>query len=309
MGEHSNIHYLQHRQIDQAKWDACIDASPNGLIYAYAAYLDGMAGDWDALVQGDYQAVMPLPWRRKWGFYYLYQPFLCASLGVFGKEVTASRLQGFLQAIPKKFRLWDMYFNYGNFFQVPGYDLYQRISHTLYLGAPYETLYNNFRPSYKTLLKRFDRLGYTIKKNIDIEEVLQLTRTKLVPVAKVQEEDYNRFSKLYKKLAAEEKGISYGAYSARGELLASGVFLFSHKRAYYIVAGNHPDGRTVGASHQVINTFIREHAGHDLLLDFEGSDVHNIAFFFKSFGAKEEKYPGIFYNRLPLPVRWMKRKS
>lgn len=306
MGEHSTIQYLPHHRIDPAKWDACIEASPNGLIYAYTVYLDGMAGEWDALVEGDYTSVMPLPWRKKWGFYYLYQPFLCAGLGVFGKEVTPSQLQAFLQAIPRKFRLWDMYFNYGNFFSIPGYDLYQRISYTLSLCPPYETLYENFRLSYKTLLKRFDRLGCTIRKNIEIEDVLQLTRTRLLPVANVQEEDYGRFSRLYKTLAAQGRGVSYGAYSARGELLASGAFLFSHKRAYYIVAGNHPDGRTVGASHQVINTFIREHAGRDLLLDFEGSDVHNIAFFFKSFGAKEEKYPGIFHNRLPWPVRWMK---
>ena len=302
------IQYLPHNQIDKTKWDACIGRAPNGLIYAYAAYLDAMAKNWDALVWGDYKAVMPLPWNKKWGFYYLYQPFLCASLGVFGEEVTASLLKDFLQAVPHRFKLWDMYFNYGNFFPVPGHELYQRISHVLDLHAPYETLYENFRTSYKTLLKRFDRIGCTIKKNIEIEEVLQLTRIKLVPVANVKEDDYDHFSKLYKTLAAAGKGINYGVYSPQGELLASGVFLFSHNRAYYIVAGNHADGRTVGASHQVINTFIREHAGSNLLLDFEGSDVHNIAFFFKSFGATEEKYPGIFYNRLPPLLRWLKNK-
>ena len=302
------IQYIQRNRLDQTKWDACIDGSPNGLIYAYTMYLDGMARNWDAMVLGDYEAVMPLPWNKKWGFYYLYQPFLCASLGVFGKEITAQLLREFLQAIPHRFKLWDMYFNYGNFFPVPGYELYQRISHALDLRPPYETLYDNFRLSYKSLLKRFDKIGYTIKKNIPIDEVLKLTKVKLVPVARVSDEDYDRFGELYKKFAAEGKAINYGAYSSRGELLASGVFLFSHNRAYYIVAGNHPDGRTVGASHQVINTFIREHAGRDLLLDFEGSDVHNIAFFFKSFGAYEEKYPGLFYNRLPPLLRWLKNR-
>ncbi|MBE7169743.1 MAG: hypothetical protein INR73_04090 [Williamsia sp.] len=308
MSENSAIQYLTRDQIDGNQWNACIHKAPNGLIYAYTDYLDAMAKNWDALVLGSYQAVMPLPWNKKWGFYYLYQPFLCASLGVFGEEITASMLKEFLQAIPRRFRLWDMYFNYGNFFPVPGYELYQRISHVLDLRTPYDTLYADFRTSYKTLLKRFDKIGCTIKKNIPIEEVLQLTRVKLVPVANVKEEEYSRFTQLYKKLAALGKGISYGAYSPHGELLASGVFLFSNGRAYYIVAGNHADGRTVGASHQVINTFIREHAGRELLLDFEGSDVHNIAFFFKSFGAVEEKYPGIFYNKLPRLVRWLKKR-
>lgn len=308
MNENVSIRYLRRDEIDKAKWDACIDSSDNELIYAYTYYLDEMAPNWDALVLDDYTAVMPLPWNKKYGFYYLYQPFLCAGLGVFGKDTSAAMVQRFLLAVPRKFKLWDMYLNYGNFFPVPGFDLYQRVSHVLYLNTSYDDLYGGFRLSYKTLLKRFDSLGFTIKKNIAIEDVLQLTKIKLVPVANVKDQDYTNFSRLYKKLLEKNQAVNYGAYSPQGDLLASGVFLFSRKRAYYIVAGNHPDGRTIGASHQVINTFIKEHAGRDLLLDFEGSDVHNIAFFFKSFGAKEELYPGLFYNRLPPLLRWLKNR-
>lgn len=308
MSEHDLLQYLQRDQIDQEKWDACIDQSDNGLVYAYSFYLDEMASQWDALVLGDYSAVMPLPWNKKYGFYYLYQPFLCASLGVFGKDVTAGMLHLFLSSVPHKFRLWDMYLNYGNLFPMPGYDLYQRVSHVLDLNNSYEDLYGNIRTSYKSLFKRFDRLGYTIKKNIDIDSVLHLTKITLGSVADVKDQEYAKFTRLYNKMYTNQQAVNYGAYSVRGELMASGVFLFSHNRAYYIVAGNHPDGRTMGASHQVIHTFIKEHAGMNLLLDFEGSDVHNIAFFFKSFGAKEELYPGLFYNRLPPLLRWLKNR-
>ena len=304
----TSIQYLLRSQIDTAKWDACITSAPNGLIYGYTYYLDAMAPRWDALVLGNYAAVMPLPWNKKYGFYYLYQPFLCACLGVFGKDVTAGLVQQFLQSVPRKFKLWDMYLNYGNFFSLPGYEPYQRVSYNLPLHATYADLYAAFRTSYKTLLKRFDRLGYTVRKNIDIDEVLRLTKEKLVPVANVKDQDYSNFSSLYKKLSADGQAVNYGAFSPQGELLASGAFLFSHGRAYYIVAGNHADGRTIGASHQVINTFIEEYAGSGLLLDFEGSDVHNIAFFFKSFGAQEELYPGLFYNRLPPLLRWLKNR-
>src|SRR6266550_2768979 len=70
----NHIHYLQRQDIDLIKWNACITAAPNGLIYARSFYLDAMTAEqWDGLVMGDYEAVMPLPWRRKFGFYYLYQ--------------------------------------------------------------------------------------------------------------------------------------------------------------------------------------------------------------------------------------------
>ena len=84
----NQIKYLQHKEIDKSKWDACISRAPNGLIYPYSFYLDAMAKHWDALVLKDYEAVMPLTWNRKYGFYYLYQPAFTASLGVFGKNLT-----------------------------------------------------------------------------------------------------------------------------------------------------------------------------------------------------------------------------
>jgi hypothetical protein len=101
--------------------------------------------------------------------------------------------------------------------------------------------------------------------------------------------------------------ITYGVLSAKKELVASCVFLYSHKRAYYILVGNHPDGRTVGASHALIDAFIKDHAGKDMVLDFEGSDIRNLAFFYSSFGAKEENFAGVKLNRLPFYLKWMKK--
>jgi hypothetical protein len=94
---------------------------------------------------------------------------------------------------------------------------------------------------------------------------------------------------------------------SNNELVASGVFFMDEKRAYYILVGNHPNGKTIGASHALINAFIKDHAGKNLLLDFEGSDIRNLAFFYSSFGAKEEKYVGIKINRLPRILQLIKK--
>ena len=73
MSEAANIKYLRHQEVDKSKWDNCIDKADNGLIYAYSFYLDHMAKQWDALVLNDYEAVMPLTWNKKFGFYYLWK--------------------------------------------------------------------------------------------------------------------------------------------------------------------------------------------------------------------------------------------
>jgi hypothetical protein len=300
------IQYLPHRNIDKNKWDACIDESPNGLVYGYSFYLDHMAKHWDALVLNDYEAVMPLTWNKKFGIYYLYQPFLAASLGIFGKQVTEELVNSFLQGIPKKFRYWDIYLNASNLFTLTDFRLYERTNYILDLNKPYPDLFNNFRPGYRQLLKK-DAPVLSIKKNIPVEDILMLAGKKLGAVSATKEADYQNFRQLYHVLAKMGKAGNYGAYTAGNDLIASAIFLFSHNRAYYILAGNDPAGRSSSASHHVIDRFIKDNAGTQLLLDFEGSDIENIAFFFKGFAAREEKYAAIKYNRLPLLLRWLKK--
>jgi hypothetical protein len=118
--------------------------------------------------------------------------------------------------------------------------------------------------------------------------------------------ELKRFESLYNYLKQTGSAKTYGMYSSQGELIASAVFLFSHERAYYILVGNHANGRTLGASHALIDAFIKDHAGNNILLDFEGSDIRNLAFFYSSFGSIEEKYCSIKRNLLPGYIKWLK---
>jgi hypothetical protein len=118
---------------------------------------------------------------------------------------------------------------------------------------------------------------------------------------------FERLKTVYHLLKKRGLAKTYGVLSDKGELLASATYFFSHNRAYYILAGNHPNGRTLGASHTLIDAFIKDHAGQNILLDFEGSDIRNLAFFYSSFGATEEKYAAIKLNRLPWYARWAKQ--
>ena len=95
----SRIFYLEQENIDKQKWDDCIDKAGNGLIYAYSFYLDCMSKHWGALILGDYEAVMPLTWNKKYGICYLYQPFFAAHLGIFGNNLSQTTVKTFLESI------------------------------------------------------------------------------------------------------------------------------------------------------------------------------------------------------------------
>jgi hypothetical protein len=109
------INYIKHTDIDKNKWNRCISAANNSIIYAYAWYLDIVSPNWDALVLNDYEAVMPLTHRKKYFLSYLFQPFFTQQLGVFSKkESQALLVQEFLNAIPTKFKLIDINLNEDN---------------------------------------------------------------------------------------------------------------------------------------------------------------------------------------------------
>lgn len=301
--QEGRIYYKQRNEIDDSKWNECITSADTGLIYAYSFYLDGMADNWDALVLNDYEAVMPLPWRKKFSSYYLYQPAFVAQLGLFGKEITADLLEKFLFAIPSKFKLWEFPFNQKNLFQLNNFNLVERINYVLSLNQPYEDLYRSFRDNIKRNIKKSIQYGCSPANGVEIDAIINLAKQQ--PNAASQT-DLEKFKQLHKVLAEKSAVKTYGVFSNKNDLLASCVFTFSHNRAYYILVGNHPNGRTLGASHALIDAFIKHHAGQNLLLDFEGSDIRKLAFFYSSFGATEEKYTAIKLNRLPWYIKWMK---
>ncbi len=305
---------MPQQDIDKVKWDRCIDEASNSLIYAYTFYLDTMSRNWDALVlfkegntEDDYEMVMPLTWNKKFGIYYLYQPFFTASLGIFGNDISAEIVKYFLDSIPQKFKYWDFYLNKENVFSGTGYEIYERRNYILFLEDNYGTLSAKYAKSHARNIKHAREAGNVVKTNIPLDDIIILAKEQTKSFSPVADQDYKNLAKLFLILKEKNNAITYGVYSSQQQLVASCVWFFSKERAYYILVGNHPNGRTSGASHLLIDAFIQGHAGEKLILDFEGSDVKNLAWFYSSFGATEEKYAGIKLNRLPAIAKLFKQ--
>ena len=99
------INYVRHNEIDLVKWDGCIDRSLNGNFSAYSWYLNCVCPGWDALVEGDYETIMPLPNKSKFGIRYIFPPFFVNQLGVFsGIPLTSEKTDLFLKNIPSEFK-------------------------------------------------------------------------------------------------------------------------------------------------------------------------------------------------------------
>ena len=84
------INFITHSQIDKFKWDFCMNQSINKSVYGLSWYLDIVSENWDALIYGDYELIVPIPCKRYLIFIpfmqRVYQPMFCQQLGAFSSN-------------------------------------------------------------------------------------------------------------------------------------------------------------------------------------------------------------------------------
>ena len=297
------IKYYQRPDIDIDAWDNCIGLADSPLIYARSVYLDSMASNWDGLVLGNYQAVMPLCWRKKLGVSYLYQPAFTAQLGVFGKSITMQTVMNFLAAIPSRFKLWQFPLNHTNIADAEAYDYVIRKNYILALNKDYGALSSAFNSNARRNITKARKSSLVVQTEISHHEIIDMARQQQ---ANVSEDDLGRFRMLCDRLHSANITRCYAVVTGAGTVLSAAIFFEDRNRAYYILPFNEPESRSIGSSHLLIDQFVRDHAASSNILDFEGSDIEGVEFFYKGFGAVEENYPMLMQNNLPFPLKLFK---
>lgn len=306
-----NPAYLVYHQINKKKWDACIRDSSNGLIYAESIYLDHMAENWDAIILGDYEAVMPLTWKKKWGIPYLYQPPFIQQGGIFSsKQLPEKMIPAFIEAAAGKFRFAEITLNYAN---EPGHGIKQQVkwrnNFILPLGAGYQHIQQQYSSYINQRLNRLVKFSLKYERSADISAVIKLYKklySERMPT--VQKKDFVHFEELCKLFYSQNRVIIRQVYNSDGmELLAAILLLRDQKRLYNIISCILPNGKKLLANYFLYNEVIKEFAHENILLDFEGSDLPGIAYFYNKFASGNQQYPFVKFNRLPLPVKLLKR--
>jgi hypothetical protein len=295
------IKYLQRKHIDELKWNNCINHAFNGNLYGYSWFLDIVAGQWDALVENDYERVFPLVFRRKFGVSYIYQPFFTQQLGLYSTtKLNTEALGAFLGAIPSKFRLAEINLNTLNKAEGLPYKMIPQLNHELDLIHSYDMIRKNYSENLSRNLKKPGKTGLTISKNIKPDDIIDLFRkNRGAGITHLRDKDYTKLKRV--AYTCMYKGIAniQGVYDRENQLCAGAFFILSNNKAIFLFSGLSEEGREAGAMPFLIDNFIREHAGRHLTFDFDGSNDPSLARFYKSFGSKECIYQRVVINRLP----------
>lgn len=302
------MRHLKNNEIDRERWDECIRKSFNGIIYAYSWYLDQVAPQWEALVEGEYKSVMPLVTGKKIGIRYLFPPFFVQQLGVFSvNKLTADDVLQFLKAVPGEFRYWEI--NLNTFNKVVGTDFEYRpnLTHELDLIEPYESIRKNYSDNTKRNVKKGEQSGIALTVNPSKEEIITLFRTgRGRDVKALQEPQYDILRRLLQALDSRGRLHVRGVSDENGKLLAGAFFVDANGKVIFLFSGLSEEGKEKGAMYLLIDRFISENSQKNLVLDFEGSNDPQLARFYRGFGAKECVYLQARCNRLPWPISLLK---
>jgi len=310
---------VPHNDIDFEKWDQCIDLSVNGIFYASSWYLNMTAPGWDALVEDDYQTVMPLPHRKKLGFRYIFQPFFVQQLGVFStKSLSVEVIERFFNNTPSKFKLVDYSLNTFNMLEETAkVRIRPRLTHHLDLIEPYEVIRKRYASNTRRNIRKAEGQGVFVTEHGRPEEIIsafRLNRGK--NLSSFNETDYQLLKHLI--YAGIHRGLAkiMTAYSVENTFCAGVVFFHSHNKTVLLFSGSTELSRENGAMFLIIDEFIRKMAGKEMVLDFEGSSNPDLARFYKGFGSKECVFLQVRMNNMPVGLRqlsefylhWQKRK-
>lgn len=307
MNKDFELQYIRHENIDSEKWNQCIDNAPNCRVYCYDWHLDRTAIIWDALIWGDYEFVMPLPFRKKLGIKYLYQPLFSQQLGIFPNPPDTIKEQFFI-ALTKAFRYSDFQLNAANniISTTLEIEFSPRKNYLLNLNKEYQQLSNLFSKNTKRNLAKANKNGLILIRGIRLEEYLEFKQKNLITTLGRKE-----IGSLKSLIAfGQYKGFGeiHGVYSAENKLCAAVYFCRWKDRVIYLNAASNELGKELRGMYFLIDNFLKNNAGQNLTLDFEGSMIPGVERFYHGFGAAPETYFQLNFNRLPLPLKWLKRK-
>lgn len=302
------IRYLTHKEIDKKEWDKALDRSHNRLPYAQSWYLDRVCPNWEALVLNDYKAIMPLTSKKKYGLFYLFPPYFAQQLGIFSEKIIDQAfLQRFLDSIPSKYQFIELNLNTRNTFKVENYKSKPNRNIELDLSRDYEVLKKKYSDDIARNIKKAHKNNVQIKNGIDAGEIIHMFRKNTgKKISNLKTTHYKVLSLLFDDLRKHDQLETTGAF-INGKLCAGVVWLKYPGRSVFLFSANNSESRKNGAMHLMIDNFIKQNAGKNMILDFEGSNIDSLARFYKGFGSDEYVYLQIRRNRLPKLVRWIKK--
>lgn len=292
------IRIIKRRDLDLQKYDSCIDESLQSRIFAFSWYLDVTVEHWLVAVLNDYEAVMPLPVRKKFGISYVYPPFWILELGIFSKGPMDDSV--FIEKIKEEFRWIELRLNSSNTFDFDpdcGLNMqYQQLS----LSDTFDQIQNSYRKDRKKDLRKAKESGLVVKWDDDSNHLIDLFKKSIGKrTSNITESDYKNLREIIRTCAKKGLGRLLSVYAEDDSLVASSFVLLHKNTCTILVSATDFSNRGNGANTFLIDTLLRHYQDQLEFFNFGGSSIQSVGEYFKSFGAHTIDYPFIAWKKHP----------
>jgi hypothetical protein len=312
------LRLLYFTDLDLARWQACVAASPGAPPYVQAWWLAATAGRWAAVVElgpgGEYRSLLPLPLKwRPWGRV-AYQPLFTQQLGlVLTAESRHTQAADYLAVAGAScvafYQQWPPAAPRSPL--PPGFALAERVTYHLDLGASYATICQGYLTGCRRRLRNNQALAQplVVTESDDLGALISLFLSYRGPAhTGLRPRHYAALRRLYAALRARGLAeLRQVRHPATSELLAGALFVRHAGGVIYLFAATSPAGRAASAPILLLDDALRRHAGQPgQVFDFEGGSLPGIGRFFTNFGARPVVYPALTLTQPPRLFSWMR---
>lgn len=283
--------YLTSSEIDKVKWNSCVHYATNGNVFGYKFFLDAVAREWNCLVEGDYESVMPLPYDKDvLGRKMVTRPDLLRELGVYSIHVLSqSRVQQFLEAIPEEYKRVEVALN--EQIKLPEnlpFKVKECTNYQLLLDVPYEEIAEHYSRALLLNLEKAESSGLRPKANLKPEKVADFYNAHAKSADKGK--SFHALQRVMWNILHRGWGFAGGVEDENGELVAVDFFIYSHSKVLSLVPVQSPKGERLGALAALHNNFIKSHENKKLIFDFNKKQEDAYA---EQFGAQANVFQEI----------------
>ena len=279
------IKYIKRNNLDVLKYNDCVENSSHSKVYGYSWYLDIVADNWDALVLGDYNAVMPITWNLKFRIKYFIQPFFCQQISIYSPlEIDDVIKRKFIKKIPKNI----FYTNVNLSFKLLNFKMITKNNYVLNLQSEYNNLYESYRKDRKKSLKKAKEANLNFKDYNNKEELINLYKN-VFQFLEMPNKYFKKIEDIIDFCLKNNKGFIRNVYY-KDKIVCIGFFLKYKSNIYYLLGASNNEGKKNGATTFILDSVIKENSNTNSVLDFEGSSIESIASFYKSFGSQLTHY-------------------
>jgi lipid II:glycine glycyltransferase (peptidoglycan interpeptide bridge formation enzyme) len=282
------LQFIEYKHIDLEKWNKLISLS-DGQVFSNPAYFEPLAEHWGAVILGDYQAALIVPFKKKLIWSWVYTPkFYRASYWI--GQWTEQHQKDALDLLQKTFPFGELNLEKTS---ILNNDLYHQIIHPQRFD---ESQYNTLT---KRMIKKAEASGVHFTNDYQEEHFLSFLQKELGPkIDDFQGDSIHVFRDLLRSL--NTAGIFHFEGAVMGGQLVGGLITVEIDGCHLYLKGTaNLEAKKSGVYFMLMHRAIQRAVKQNCIFDFGGSRIDGVAQFNRNFGAADVFYANHSWGKRP----------